>query len=92
VSEVPRRWRRRKEEKEKREPRNFRTIIYLTEKDYIRWKSTLPKLGVKNMEEALMLLLDLYEIMAKFVQKEKLRDVVEEAKKMFGVDMELVES
>jgi len=90
---MPRRWRRRKEEeKEKREPRNYRTIIYLTERDYIRWKSTLPKLGVKNMEEALMLLLDLYEIMAKFVQKEKLRDVVEEAKKMFGVDMELVES
>ena len=88
---MPRRWRRKKEE-EKREPRNLRTIIYLTEKDYIRWKSTLPKLGVKNMEEALMLLLDLYEVMAKFVQKEKLRDVVEEAKKMFGVDMELVES
>ena len=88
---MPRKWRRKKEE-EKREPRSLRTIIYLTEKDYVRWKSTLPKLGVKNMEEALMLLLDLYEIMAKFVQKEKLRDVVEEAKKMFGVDMELVES
>jgi len=69
------------EEKEKRK-RDERILIYATKENKKRWEKTFPDFEVKNYEEALMLLLDLYEAASRFFNEKRLKVLVKKMREM----------
>ena len=73
--------------------RCVRTVIWMAKENYERWKSTVPFLDHKNMERALMKLLDIYELACKLTGKKRADEVIMEMKKLLGesVNLKVVE-
>lgn len=79
----------RRREIEIKPPRDQRIVIYCTEETKKRWKTLFVSMKVRNYEEALNRLLDLYEILSKAMKEKRLVDLVEKVEIHFGMGIQL---
>ena len=70
--------------------RTERIIIYASKENKKRWERTFPDFETKNYEEALMLLLDLYESVAAYFGEKRLKELVEKMRALKGVRLKVV--
>jgi hypothetical protein len=78
-----------KDEIEVRPPRTRRLIFYVNEENEKRWKKLFVDMNVKNYEEALMRLLDIYEYLAKQFGTTKLDEIKRKLEEVLGVGVKL---
>ena len=64
--------------------REERIIIYCNPDHKERWESTYPKFGVKNYEEALMMLLDIYDLLVRYLGVKKLPEIKKKLEELLG--------
>lgn len=72
-----------------RPPRNERIIIYVNEVNKRRFQRLYVDMGVKNYEEALTQLLDIYELCCKNLRTTKLEDIKSKLSELFGLGVRL---
>ena len=71
--------------------RDKRIIVYVNEANLIRWKKLFIDMSCKNYEDALMRLLDLYELCAKVFEERKHDELVKKVREVLEpVRMKLV--
>ena len=71
--------------------RDKRIIVYVNEANLIRWKKLFIDMSCKNYEDALMRLLDLYELCAKVFEEKKLDELLKKLREVLEpVRMKLV--
>jgi len=81
--------RRIPQEVEYKPPREYRIIIYLTEEHLKRWKKTYVDMEAKNYEEALMKLLDLYELAAMYLGTRRIDDLIKKLNDVLGISIRM---
>lgn len=62
--------------------RTERIVIYASRESKNRWLKTVPDLDARNYEEALMLLLDLYEAAAEAFGERRIRALAKKIREM----------
>jgi len=77
--------RRVKEEEVEKKPRDRRIIVYVNQENLQRWRHSFLDMGVKNYEEALMLLLDVYEILSKQFGTKNLKEIIKKLNEFVSI-------
>jgi len=78
-----------KEEIEIRPPRTRRLIFYVNEENEKRWKKLFVDMNVKNYEDALMKLLDIYEYLVKQFGVTKIDEIRKKLEEVLGIGIKL---
>ena len=76
-------------EVEVKPPREYRIIIYLNEANLKRWKKLYVDMDVKNYEEALMKLLDLYELSSKYLGARRIDELIKKLNDVLGISVRM---
>jgi hypothetical protein len=71
--------------------RNNRIIIYVTEESKKRFKRLYVDMGARNYEDALMKLLDIYEILSKKLSTTKLDEIKKQLEAISEIKLKVVE-
>jgi hypothetical protein len=80
-----------KRAKEEKVQRNNRIIIYVTEESKKRFKRLYVDMGARNYEDALMKLLDIYEILSKKLSTTKLDEIKKQLEAISEIKLKVVE-
>jgi hypothetical protein len=80
-----------KRAKEEKVQRNNRIIIYVTEESKKRFKKLYVDMGARNYEDALMKLLDIYEILSKKLSTTKLDEIKKQLESISEIKLKVVE-
>ena len=76
-------------EAEYRPPREERIIIYASRENKKRWERLYVDMDARNYEEALMLLLDIYELSRKYLGLTRLEDIKKKLEEILGVSVKM---
>ena len=76
-------------EVEVRPPRDKRIIVYLNEKNLVRWKKVFVDMSCRNYEDALMKLLDLYELSSKYLNERKIDELIKKLNELLGISVKM---
>jgi hypothetical protein len=71
--------------------RDNRIIIYVTEESKKRFKKLYVDMGARNYEDALMKLLDIYEILSKKLSTTKLDEIKKQLEAISEIKLKVVE-
>lgn len=85
---MPRR-RRYYEEVEIKPPREERIIIYATKETKTRWQKLAIDADVKNYEDFANLLLDIYELSAKYLGERRIEELKRKLEEILGVSIRM---
>jgi len=76
-------------EVEIRPPRNRRAIIYMNESNLVRWRKLYIDMSCRNYEDALMKLLDLYELSSKYLNERKIDELIKKLNDILGISVRM---
>ena len=80
---------RRRSYVEFRPPRDERIIIYTSKERKKKWEKTVIDMEVKNYEEALLGLLELYELSAKYLGTRRIDEMIKKLNEVLGISVRL---
>jgi len=76
-------------EVEVRPPRDKRIIVYMNEKNLVRWKKLYIDMNCRNYEDALMKLLDLYELSSRYLNEKKIDELIKKLNELLGISVKM---
>ena len=79
----------REGEREVRPPRSNRIVIWCTVETKRRWRASLVDMGVRNSEEALNGLLDLYDLMSTIVGERRVGELLKKIELYLGIGLRM---
>jgi len=72
-----------------RPPRNRRIITYVNENNLIRWKKLYIDMNCRNYEDALMKLLDLYELSSRYLNERRIDELIKKLNDLLGISVKM---